>query len=141
MIEPKLIDDPFVRRKIYNMIRTRIEMGMRGAFLIDANFAMISGDPYALAQNMFGLKVTGLLRKGEVYHKYWIDKGSKEIVCFRAPMTCHNNIRKMKLNNGDKVNYWYKYIDSVLVYNAWDSSCEAMNGADKDKQNCPCKTW
>ena len=71
-------------------------MGMRGAFLIDANFAMISGDPYALAQNMFGQKVTGLLKKGEVYHKYWSDKGSKEIVCFRAPMTCHNNIRKMK---------------------------------------------
>lgn len=138
MIEPKLIDDPFVRRKIYNMIRTRIEMGMRGAFLIDANFAMISGDPYALAQKIFGLKVTGLLKKGEVYHKYWSDKGSLEIVCFRAPMTCHNNIRKMKLNCSDEVNYWYKYIDSVLVYNAWDSSCESMNGADKDGDTNMC---
>ena len=141
MITPELINDPFVRRKIYNMIRTRIEMGMRGAILVNANFAMISGDLYALMQSMFGLEVTGLLKAGEVYHRYWSDKGSKEIVCFRAPMTCHNNIRKMKLNCNNEVNYWYKYINSVLIYNAWDSSCEAMNGADKDKQNCPCKTW
>ena len=141
MITPELINDPFVRRKIYNMIRTRIEMGMRGAILVNANFAMISGDLYALMQSMFGLEITGLLKAGEVYHRYWSDKGSKEIVCFRAPMTCHNNIRKMKLNCNDEVNYWYKYINSVLIYNAWDSSCEAMNGADKDKQSCPCKTW
>ena len=141
MVEPKLINDPFIRRKIYNMIRTRIEMGMRGAIMIHANFSMISGDLYALMQSMFGLEVTGLLKAGEVYHRYWSDNGSTDIVCFRAPMTCHNNIRKMKLNCSDEVNYWYKYIDSVLVYNAWDSSCESMNGADKDKQNCPCKTW
>ena len=116
------------------MIRKRIEMGERGAIRINANFAMISGDPYALLQSIFGLEITGLLKAGEVYHKYWIDKGAEEIACFRAPMTCHNNIRKMKLHTDTKTNYWYKYINSVLIYNAWDSACEAMNGADKDKR-------
>ena len=134
MIEPDMINDPFIRRKIYSMIRKRIEMGERGAIRINANFAMISGDPYALLQSIFGLEITGLLKAGEVYHKYWIDKGAEEIACFRAPMTCHNNIRKMKLHTDAKTNYWYKYINSVLIYNAWDSACEAMNGADKDKR-------
>lgn len=46
---------------------------------------------------------------------------------------CHNNIRKMKLRSDETTNYWYQYINSVLIYNAWDTSCEAMNGADKDK--------
>lgn len=132
MIDKQIINDSFVRRKIYNMIRKRIEMSERGAIRIEANYAMISGDPYALAQSIFGLKVTGLLKKGEVYHKYWIDKGSDEITCFRAPMTCHNNIRKMKLNKSKEAEYWYRYIDTALIYNAWDSSCEAENGADKD---------
>ena len=87
MIEPNMINDPFIRRKIYSMIRKRIEMGERGAIRINANFAMISGDPYALLQSIFGLEITGLLKAGEVYHKYWIDKGAEEIACFRAPMT------------------------------------------------------
>lgn len=87
MADPHMIDDPFIRRKIWSMISKRIEAAKRGGIKVNANFAMISGDPYALAQSMFGLEVTGLLKAGEVYHKYWIDKGSDEIVCFRAPMT------------------------------------------------------
>lgn len=132
MINPDMINDPFIRRRIWNMICKRIEMGKRGAIKIDANFAMISGDPYALCQSMFGLEITGLLKAGELYHKYWIDKGSKEVACFRAPMTCHNNIRRMKLVNNDEVQHWYRYITTAIIYNAWDTACDAMNGADKD---------
>lgn len=141
MAEPKLINDPFIRKKIYGMIKKRIEGGMRGAIQIHANYAMISGDPYALAQNMFGLEVTGLLNAGEVYHKYWIDKGAKEISCFRSPMTCASNIKRMTLKDNEQTSYWYQYMNSALIYNAFDTACEAMNGADKDKQSCPCKTW
>lgn len=118
MIDKEMINDPFIRRKIYNMIRKRIEMAERGAIMVNANYAMISGDPYAFCQSMFGLEITGLLEAGEVYHKYWIDKGATEIACFRAPMTCHNNIRKMKLNNSGLAAHWYRYIDTALIYNA-----------------------
>ncbi len=138
MIDRRMINDPFIRRKIYNMIKKRIEMGERGAIRINANYAMISGDPYALAQNMFGLNVTGLLKSGEVYHKYWIDKGADEISCFRAPMTCHSNIRRMRLAKTDDVLFWYRYIDTVLIYNAWDTATEAENGADKDGDTNMC---
>ena len=132
MIEPHMINDPFVRHKIMNMIKARIEMAKRGAIQIQANYTMIGGDPYALAQSMFGMEVTGLLKSGELYHKYWIDKGSTELACFRAPMTCHNNIRRMKLRNDDEVAHWYQYITTAIVLNAWDTACDAMNGADKD---------
>lgn len=132
MIDKRMINDPFIRRRIWNMIRKRVEMAKRGAIKINANFAMISGDPYALAQSIFGLEVTGLLKAGEVYHKYWIDKGSDEIACFRAPMTCHNNIRKMKLCKSEEAKHWYQYISTAAILNAFDSACEAMNGADKD---------
>lgn len=138
MVDERMINDPFIRKKIFNMIRKRIEMGERGAIRIDANFAMISGDPYSLAQSMFGLEVTGILKAGEVYHKYWIDKGSDEIACFRAPMTCHNNIRKMRLNKSEEAEHWYQYIKTALIFNSWDSSCDAMNGADKDGDTNMC---
>ena len=132
MIDERMINDPVIRRKIWNMIRKRIEMAKRGAIRVNANFAMISGDPYALCQSMFGLEITGLLKSGEIYHKYWIDKGSDELACFRAPMTCHNNIRKLKLNKDENVAYWYQYINSAAILNCWDTTCDAMNGADKD---------
>ena len=141
MIEPAMINDPFIRRRIWNMITKRIEMAKRGAIRVNANFAMISGDPYALCQSMFGLEITGILKAGELYHKYWIDKGSDELACFRAPMTCHNNIRRLKLNKSEEAAHWYQYIDTAAILNCWDTTCDAMNGADKDNsQNCPCKT-
>lgn len=138
MADERMINDPFVRKKVWGMIKKRIESGAKGSVRVDANFAMISGDPYALAQNMFGLEVTGLLHAGEVYHKYWIDKGADEIACFRAPMTCHPNIRRMKLCKSEAAAYWYQYIKTALIFNAWDSSCEAMNGADFDGDTNMC---
>lgn len=132
MINQDMINDPYVRKKIWNMIEKRIEMAKRGAIQIYANFAMISGDPYALCQSIFELEVIGLLNAGELYHKYWIDKDADELVCFRAPMTCHNNIRKLKLNKSDECAYWYQYIKTAIILNAWDTTCDAMNGADKD---------
>jgi len=138
MIEPGLINDSFIRRKIWSMIERRIEMAKRGAIRVNGNYAMISGDPYALCQSMFGLEITGLLKAGEVYHKYWIDKGADEIVCFRAPMTCHNNIRRMILNKSVEVLHWYQYIKTALIYNAFDTACEAMNGSDKDGDTNMC---
>ena len=134
MIDRRMVNDPFVLRKVWNMIGGRIEMAKRGAIRVNANYAMISGDPYALCQSMFGLEVTGLLKRGEIYHHYWSDRGCSEVVCFRAPMTCHNNIRKMRLNNSDEARHWYQYITSAQIYNAWDTACEAMNGADKDEK-------
>ena len=132
MIEPQMINDPFIRKRIMTMISKRINDAKKGVLSIDANYAMISGDPYALCQSMFGMNITGLLKSGEVYHKYWIDKGSKELSCFRAPMTCHNNIRKLKLNSSDECLYWYQHIETAIILNAWDTTCDAMNGADKD---------
>ena len=132
MIEPQMINDPFIHKRIMTMISKRINDAKKGVLSIDANYAMISGDPYALCQSMFGLEVTGLLKEGELFHRYWIDKGSKELSCFRAPMTCHNNIRKLKLNSSDDVMHWYQYITTAIILNAWDTTCDAMNGADKD---------
>lgn len=138
MANPDMIDDPFIRRKIYNMIKARIEAAKRGAIKINANFAMISGDPYALAQSMFGLEITGLLNAGEIYHKYWIDKGSDYLSCFRAPMTSKYNIRKLKLNKSEQCSHWFQYMSTVAILNNWDTSCDALDGCDFDGDTMFC---
>lgn len=132
MIDNRLINDSFVVKKLHLMIKKRIEMAAKGSVKLNGNFAIVSGDPYSLAQSMFGLPVTGLLKKGEVYHKYWIDKSVNEIAIFRAPMTCHNNIRRRKVVHNEEMDFWYQYNTTGIILNSWDTTCDATNGSDKD---------
>ena len=87
MIDKRIYDDPFVKRKIYSMIRKRINDAKIGVLTVHGNFSIISGDPYSLCQHIFGLEVTGILKKGEIYNKFWLDEGAAKVACFRAPMS------------------------------------------------------
>ena len=131
-IEPKMIDDPYIRSQIYRMIKKRIQQAKIGVLKVQGNFAIIGGDPYSLCQSMFGLEVTGLLKRGECHHQFWRDLNVDNIVCFRAPMTSHNNIRKLEVVDNDETRHWYRYIKTCMLLNSWDTTCEALNGADKD---------
>lgn len=132
MIEPKMNDDPFIQNQIYSMIKKRINDAKVGVLNVPANYSLVSGDPYSLCQSMFGLEVTGLLKAGEVYSKYWVDKGVDKIVSFRAPMTSHNNIRLLKVVHNEKMDEFYKHMTTPTIFNSWDTCADAMNGFDKD---------
>lgn len=132
MIEPEMVNDPFIKSQIRSMIRKRIDDAKVGVLKVPANYSLVSGDPYSLCQSMFGMEVTGLLKAGQVYSKYWIDKGVKEIVSFRAPMTSHNNIRKLKVTHNETMDEFYQYMTTPTIFNSWDTCADAMNGFDKD---------
>jgi len=132
MIDKEMIKDPFVKNKIHNSIKKRITEAKIGVLKVKANYSIISGDPFSLCQNIFGLSVTGLLKSGEFYSKYWNDKEVDKVVCYRAPMTCHNNIRILRFKNTSEMQYWYKYMNTVTIFNSWDTTTHALNGADKD---------
>ena len=132
MIDDNAINDPFVKQQIYKMIYKKIDMAKLGRLQIDGNYAIACPDIYALAQGIFGLEITGLLKFGEFYSGHWIKQGVYEVVAFRSPMTSHNNIRKFKYIRNDEIDKWFKYLDNVQVMNAWDTCHEALNGLDYD---------
>lgn len=132
MIEPEMMKDPYVKRQLRSMINKRINDAKVGVLSVPGNYSLVSGDPYSLCQSMFGLEVTGLLKAGEVYSKYWIDRGVDEIASFRAPMTSHNNIRKLKVVHNEQMDEFYKYMTTPTIFNSWDTCADAMNGFDKD---------
>lgn len=132
MVDHRMIDDPFVKTRIYNMIKKRITKAKMGVLKVKGNFSIISGDPYSLCQSMFGMTVTGLLKSGQFYSKYWNDKNVNKVVAFRAPMTCHNNIRVLRFVNNRRLRYWYRYMGEVTILNSWDTTSHALNGADRD---------
>lgn len=132
MINRRIIGDPYVRGRIRNLVKKRLTEAKFGKIKVHGNFSTISGDPYALCQSIWGLPVTGLLKPGQIYNKYWDDKDVDEVVCFRAPMSSHRNIRRCRIASGWQITDWYRWMDTVTVVNCWDTFCMAMNGADHD---------
>ncbi len=132
MINPDLINDPYVRSRIERMIQKRIRLAKISTIDVDGNFALISGDPYAMCEDIFGMEVKGLLREGEIYHKFWQNKNVAQVVCMRAPMCAHFNIVKQKIKYDDKADYWFRYIKDCIILNSWDTLRIAESGADCD---------
>ena len=132
MVDARVLDDPYVRSSIFQMIRNRINRAKVGVVDVHGNYSIVSGDPYLLCQSMFGLEKTGLLKAGEIYSRYWADAGAESLACFRAPMTCHNNIRLVHPADSDDVRYWFRYIRTATVINGWDTMAAALNGMDTD---------
>lgn len=132
MIDERIVHDKYVRSAIFSAIKSRIDKAKIGVLNVHGNYSIISGDPFSLCQSIFGLEVTGILKAGEIYNKYWCDTGAEKLVCFRAPMTCHNNIRAVKPNRSEEASYWYRYMTTCTILNSWDTMAHALNGADKD---------
>ena len=132
MIDERMIDDPYIQSTIYQLIRNRINEAKVGVLKVHGNYSIVSGDPYSLCQSIFGLKVTGLLKAGEIYNHYWIEQGASDLACYRAPMTCHNNIRLVHPLKNEQTTYWYRYMKTCSIFNSWDTSAAALNGMDKD---------
>lgn len=135
-IDNRVLQDPFVQNSIYQLIKNRINEAKVGVLKVHGNYSILSGDPYLLCQSVFGLDKTGLLKAGEIYNKYWSDLESEKLACFRAPMTCHNNIRIVRPSRSDDVKYWFRYMNACTILNAWDTAAAAMNGADCDGDLC-----
>lgn len=132
MIDQSVSQDSYVKQQIYKMIHKKINDAKMGVLQVDGNYAIVCGDLYALCQSMFKMPITGLLKYGEFYNGHWVKQGVKEVVAFRSPMTSRFNIRKFKYIDNPMVRKWFRYLDQIQVLNAWDTTCDAMNGMDYD---------
>lgn len=132
MIDQRILNDPYVQNNIYQLIRNRINEAKVGVIKVHGNYSIVSGDPYLLCQSIFGIEKTGLLRAGEIYNKYWGECGADKLACFRAPMTCHNNIRLVTPVYDDNARYWYQHMSACTIFNSWDTATAALNGCDFD---------
>lgn len=132
MANPELVKDPYVRSKVSRMIQKRINSAKIGVLDVAGDYAILGNDPYSLLQHIFGMEITGLMKAGECYHKYWTDKNVDEVVLFRAPMTSHENVQKLKVVASDEMKKWYGYIKTCCLINSWDTTAMRLNGADYD---------
>lgn len=132
MLNPDLVGDDYVYNRVSRMIKRRITDAKIGVLDVRGNFQILSGDLYALAQSIFDLPITGILNAGEIYSKFWLERDVKEVLCYRAPMSNEHSIVKQRICTSEDAKYWFKYMDSIAVVNAWDTMPAALNGFDFD---------
>lgn len=132
MLEPDLIGDDYILNRIHRMIKRRITDAKIGVLDVRGNYQILSGDLYALAQSMFGLPITGLLKAGEIYSKFWFERGVDKVLCYRAPMSNEHSIVQQSICCNKEAQYWFQYMESIAIVNAWDTMPAALNGFDFD---------
>lgn len=132
-IDPEVLNDSFVRGQISRLIAKRADRAKLGRVRVCGDYNVVSGDPYALCQSIFGLEVTGLLGRGTAHSDYWNARSVSEVLAFRAPMTNGHSIRKLTLDDNPSTRMWYQYMHNVVILNAWDMTMAAENGCDCDK--------
>lgn len=141
-IDERMYNDPFVINNINRMMKRRINDAKIGVIKTKGNYAILSGDPFALCQHIFKTNVDengndienemGLLKAGEIYHKHWIDRGVNRVTGYRAPMSCFENIISPVIVNSDDCNFWYQYMNTIAILNCHDACALSLNGADMD---------
>ena len=132
MLEPSLIGDDYILNRINRMIKRRIIDAKIGVLDVRGNYQILSGDLYALAQSMFKLPVTGLLQAGEIYSKFWLERGVSKVLCYRAPMSNEHSIVQQNICYNLEAQHWFQYMESIAIVNAWDTMPAALNGFDFD---------
>lgn len=132
MVEPRIIEDSYVRTSINNMIKKRLDDCKKGTIKVRGNYQTVICDPIILAQGMLGLPIKGTLQKGEFHSEFWNRLGVDYVVGFRAPQVSYNNIAQMKLVTNDDTKKWYRYLGEMIIFNGYDATCARMSGCDFD---------
>lgn len=130
MLNPRLIDDPYIYNFLARSLNKTIKESYLGKLLIDGFYTMMVSDPYALCEYAFGLQPNGLLKRDEHYCKTWIDRGSNKIAGLRAPLTWKTEVNIMNLKNTEKMNDWYQFLGNSVIYNVHGLDCMLHGGAD-----------
>lgn len=125
-----MINEEYIRNTIIMSVNKKIRESYLGKLILNGNFSVMIPDMYAFMQHAFGQKVTGALKEYEHYSYFWNQRGKKEVVAMRSPLTWRSEVNKLNLKNNELTEKWFKYLTSGIVYNIW--GCDCIIHADSD---------
>lgn len=125
-------NDKYIRTKIRELIKKKIENGCKGDIYVDGNFQVIVSDPYGFMQHVCGLPVTGLLKEGKSYSNYWNERGVKQVDAMRSPLTYMSEHVILDLQKDDDTEKWYRYCKLGIILNYHGHETFNFAGSDFD---------
>ena len=132
IVNPELKNDKYIRTKIRELIKKKIQNGCMGDIFTDGNFQILVSDPYGFMQHVCGQKVTGLLKENEFYSNYWNERNVKQVDGMRSPLTfCAEHVL-LNLRNDMRTRRWYQYCNLGIILNYHGHEVVNFGGADFD---------
>jgi hypothetical protein len=134
LLNPGLSRDRYIQEKFIKTIKKKKKESYMGSILINANYQFMIGDPYYQACHMFGLKKRPLLKDGEYYSEYWLNKNIKRVGAIRSPIVHHSEFNILNLEDKKELRKWYQYIHSGIIFpaNGIGIDCAIHGGSDFD---------
>lgn len=126
------LEDTYIQRKLYKNIAESINRAKLGKIWVRGNYQFMIADPLAQCQSALGLEPTGLLKANEIYSKFWNDRNVDMVDACRSPMIDLHEHNPMTVVHNSEADYWYKYVNSGIIYNTYDTSCARHSDSDYD---------
>lgn len=125
-------NDKYIRTRIRELIKKKVENGCKGDIYVDGNFQVIVSDPYGFMQHVCGLPVTGLLKKGMSYSNYWNERGVTQVDAMRSPLTYMSEHVILNLQKDEETEKWYRYCKLGIILNYHGHETFNFAGSDFD---------
>jgi len=125
-------NDKYIRTKIRELIKNKIENGCKGDIYVDGNFQVIVSDPYGFMQHVCGLMVTGLLKPGMSYSNYWNERNIKTVDAMRSPLTYLSEHVILNLQKDSETEKWFRYCKLGIILNYHGHETFNFAGSDFD---------
>lgn len=130
LYEAKLLNDPYIKKKLYDGISSKIQNAKIGRLWANGNYQAMISCPYGQAQWAFGLPVTGLLKEFEHYSNFWNERDVNKVDACRSPMVDFHEHNVLNFIKNETTEEWYKYIKSGIIYNVW--GVDTIRHSDSD---------
>lgn len=132
------LEDTYVRRKIYKNITETINQAKIGKIWVRGNYQFMISDPIAQCRSALGLEPKGEIPGECIYSNFWNKRvqDGQEIVLCRSPLLDKHEINHCSLYRSEDADYWYRYIDSGIIYSLYDLSTLRHSDADFDGDLC-----
>lgn len=132
IVNQNLIKDKYIREKIYENIKVKLDNACMGRILVDGNFQVIVPDSFAFMEHACGLEVKGLLKEGEYYSKYWVDRQVSKVDTMRSPLTYLSEHFVVDIKHNEMIDKWFKYSYTGFITNVWGEHTLRWAGSDYD---------
>ena len=135
------LNDSYVQHKIYKNISETINKAKLGKIWLKGNYQFMVADPVAQCQAALGLPVTGVVKRDEIYSKFWQEQfkesykpGDKCIVdTCRSPMIDRHEHNPMSvIMDNPEADKWLNYMYSGIIYGIYDTSTFRHEDSDYD---------
>lgn len=134
LLNPLLARDTYIQNKFIKTINKKKRESYMGSLLINANYQFMVSDPYYQMCHIFNLETEPLLKDGEHYSSYWLERNINKVVAIRSPIVHHSELNVLNFKNTKETKKWYKHIESGIIFpaNGIGTDCVIHGGADFD---------